>query len=122
MDIFGIGEGEKNARSELGHHDSDGEQEEIVAISPAFPGWFACYQGTAADEVIAFPLCNTALVDIDNGDDTVRQEIRHYVGVASGKIIPATRLSGFVCVVGPGQDPAAVARAVLHERRSKLDA
>lgn len=130
MDIFKRDESEVQSPSAgLEKNVSSTEAEfshyEIIDFTAQFPGWFAIYddpENPGTNSVIMRPVCGFARVELSNEKNERVKAMRHLAADAEGEIADVEDFDGFLCVVGPGQNPGPIVARVRRDRSNNGEA
>jgi hypothetical protein len=90
---------------------------EILSLTPAMPGWFACY--TEDDNPRALnvhPIAVFAVIEVTHANNETYRVVRPFVGMPDGAMEDVVDYPNFLCVTGPGQDPRTVASEMRETR------
>lgn len=118
MDIFA--KDDENVRDP--EAEAENEREPIYNIldfAAQLPGWYAAYDQDPDQPdgaTILRPICGLARVKLEDEHGEPIIAMRHLAAAVDGEIHDVEDFPGFVCVVGPGQNPNLVIPAVRHER------
>ena len=103
-----------------GSDDDPSVEAEVQSLSPAMPGWFACYKDPENDNgFLMFAIASFAIVEVTEEDGSAYRVVRPYAAAPNGEIEDVYDFPDFLCLVGPGQDPRSVAADAREAQQSE---